>query len=117
MFPEGSKFPTEVARQAIAAIAPSLRKLSNQIEISGHTAAGSIYPNPRYGAWELSADRANVVRALLGEFGVPEDRIHSVSGRAASEPFFPDAPFLSGNERIEITVLYDNPPVPPGMAP
>jgi chemotaxis protein MotB len=117
MFPEGSKFPTETARQAIAAIAPTLRGLNNLIDISGHTAAGSIYPNPRYGAWELSSDRANVVRTLLGEFGVPEDRVNSVSGRASAEPFFPDAPFLSGNERIEITVLYQNPPVPPDMVP
>jgi chemotaxis protein MotB len=117
MFPEGSKFPTEQARQAIAAIAPTLRRLPNQIDISGHTAAGSVYPNPRYGAWELSMDRANVVRTLLGEFGVSDERIHSVSGRANTDPFFPSAPFLSGNERIEITVLYQSPPVPPNLQP
>lgn len=117
MFPEGSKFPTEVAREVIAAIAPTLSRLPNQIDVSGHTAAGSVYPNPRYGAWELSIDRANVVRGLLGEFGVPDNRIHSVSGRADTEPYFPSAPFLSGNERIEITLLYQAPPVPPDMEP
>ena len=117
MFPEGSKFPTEAARQAIAAIAPTLQRLPNQIEISGHTAAGAAYPNPRYGAWELSMDRANVVRALLGEFGVGDDRIQAVTGRASTEPFFPGAPFMSGNERIEITVLYQSPPVPPDLQP
>lgn len=117
MFPEGSKFPTEVAREVIAAIAPTLSRLPNQIDVSGHTAAGSVYPNPRYGAWELSIDRANVVRGLLGEFGVSDSRIHSVSGRADTEPYFPNAPFLSGNERIEITLLYQAPPVPPDMEP
>ena len=52
MFPEGSKYPTEQARQAIAAIAPTLNKLPNQVEISGHTAAGGNYPNP---LWRLGA--------------------------------------------------------------
>ncbi len=117
MFPEGSKFPTEAARQAIAAIAPILGKLPNQIDISGHTAAGGTYPNPRYGAWELSSDRANVVRAILGEFGLADDRIHSVAGRATAEPFFPNDPYLSGNERIEILVLNEAPPVPPDLEP
>jgi chemotaxis protein MotB len=117
MFPEGSKFPTEAARQAIAAIAPVLSKLPNQIDISGHTAAGGTYPNPRYGPWELSSDRANVVRAILGEFGLGDDRIHAVAGRASAEPFFPNDPYLSGNERIEILVLNEAPPVPPDLEP
>jgi chemotaxis protein MotB len=117
MFPEGSKFPTETARQAIAAIAPILGKLPNQVDISGHTAAGGAYPNPRYGPWELSSDRANVVRAILGEFGLPEDRIHAIAGRGAAEPFFSNDPYLSGNERIEILVLNEAPPVPPDLAP
>ena len=112
MFPEGSKYPTEEARQAIAALGPILQKLSNQITISGHTAAGGTYSNPRYGSWELSADRANVVRSLLGEFGLADDRINSVSGRSTSDPFFPNDPYQAANERIKITVLNEAPPVP-----
>lgn len=112
MFPEGSKYPTEEARVAIAALGPILQKLSNQITISGHTAAGGTYSNPRYGSWELSADRANVVRSLLGEFGLADDRINSVSGRSTSDPFFPNDPYQAANERIKITVLNEAPPVP-----
>lgn len=117
MFPEGSKYPFEVTRMAIAAIAPILQKLPNQIAISGHTAAGATYSNPRYGAWELSSDRANVVRTLLGEFGLNEGKVSSVVGHATNEPFFPNDPYMAANERIKITVLYEAPPVPPGMAP
>jgi chemotaxis protein MotB len=117
MFSPGSKFPTELARKAIAAVAPVLARLSNQIEITGHTAAGGSYPNPRYGQWELSTDRANVVRGILGEFGLAEDRVSAVTGRGAAEPIFPNDPYLSGNERVEITVMYEEPPVPPGMKP
>jgi len=115
MFPEGSKYPTEQARQAIAVLGPILQKLSNQITISGHTAAGGTYANPRYGSWELSSDRANVVRALLGEFGLSDDKVSSVSGRASADPFFPNDPYQAANERIKIVVLNQAPPVPPDM--
>jgi chemotaxis protein MotB len=117
MFPEGSKYPYEVTRKAIAAIAPILEKLPNQISISGHTAAGSRYDNPRYGAWELSSDRANVVRGILSEFGLNEQRIDAVSGRATAEPYFPNDPYLAANERVRITLVYEAPPVPAGMKP
>lgn len=117
MFPEGSKYPYEVTRKAIAALAPSLQKLSNQITVSGHTAAGAVYDNPRYGAWELSSDRANAVRAILAEFGLSEDRIRSVTGNASAEPLFPNDPYLAGNARVQITVRYEAPPVPAGLAP
>ncbi|MDX6767091.1 MAG: flagellar motor protein MotB [Candidatus Methylacidiphilales bacterium] len=117
MFPEGSKYPFEATRKAIAAIAPVLQQLPNQISISGHTAAGSRYDNPRYGAWELSSDRANVTRAILSEFGLRDDRIDAVTGKATAEPFFPNDPYLAANERIKIVVLYQAPPVPAGMKP
>ncbi len=117
MFPEGSKYPFEATRKAIAVIAPILQQLPNQISISGHTAAGSRYENPRYGAWELSSDRANVVRGILSEFGLKEERIDAVTGRATAEPYFPNDPYLAANERIKITLLYESPPVPAGMQP
>jgi chemotaxis protein MotB len=117
MFPEGSKYPLEAARRAIAAIAPILQKLPNQIAISGYTSAGARYTNPHYGAWDLSTDRANVVRDILGEFGLTDDHIASVAGRATTDPLFPNDPYLAANDRIEITVLYQSPPVPPGLKP
>jgi chemotaxis protein MotB len=117
MFAEGSKYPFEQTRAAIAAIAPVLQKLPNQIRISGHTAAGSTYDDPRYGAWELSSDRANVVRQILHEFGLSDDHIQSVVGRAASDPLLPSDPYLSANQRITITLLNAAPPVPPDLRP
>jgi chemotaxis protein MotB len=117
MFPEGSKYPFEPTREAIAAIAPILQRLPNQITISGHTASGAMYDNPRYGPWELSSDRANVVRTILGEFGLSDDRIQSVVGRSTSESFFPNDPYLAANERVKITVLHSAPPLPPNFQP
>ena len=117
MFPEGSKYPYEMTRKAIAAMAPSLEKLPNQIQISGHTAAGGSYDNPRYGPWELSFDRANVVRQILEEFGVSGDRIQSVVGRGDADPFFPNDPYLSANQRVSILLINEQPPVPVNLKP
>ncbi|HZY51360.1 MAG TPA: flagellar motor protein MotB [Devosia sp.] len=117
MFPEGSKYPFEMTRKAIAAMAPLLEKLPSRIRISGHTAAGGTYDNPRYGPWELSFDRANVTRQILEEFGVSDDRIESVVGRADADPFFPNDPYLSANQRISITLLDEKPPVPIDLKP
>lgn len=117
MFPEGSKYPYEITRKAIAAIAPVLAQLPNQIRITGHTAAGSRYDDPRYGKWELSSDRANVVRSILEEFGLNADRIDSVVGKADSEPYFPNNPYLDANQRVSILIMNEEPPVPPELTP
>lgn len=117
MFPEGSKYPFEETRKAIAAMAPALARMPNQIRITGHTAAGITFTNPRYGRWELSADRANSVRAILEEFGVPADRIFSVVGRGDAEPFFPNDPFLATNQRVSILLVREDPPVPVELQP
>jgi chemotaxis protein MotB len=117
MFPEGSKYPYEMTRKAIAAMAPSLEKLPNRIRISGHTASGGTYDNPRYGPWELSFDRANVARQVLEEFGLSDDRIESVVGRADADPFFPNDPYLSANQRVSILLIYEKPPVPVDLKP
>ncbi|HUV32939.1 MAG TPA: OmpA family protein, partial [Devosiaceae bacterium] len=117
MFPEGSKFPFEATRSAIAVMAPIISRLPNQVRITGHTAAGGVYGNPRYGARELSADRANVTRRILEEFGLAPERIHSVVGRASADPLFANDPYLASNQRISILVLYEEPPVPSTLEP
>jgi len=117
MFAEGSKYPFEITRKAIAAIAPILQQFPNEVMIAGFTASGSKYSDPAYGAWELSMDRADVVRQILGEFGLGNEHVHSVIGRAESEPLLPDDPYLASNSRVEITLLYKPPPVPPNMSP
>ncbi len=117
MFPEGSKYPYEVTRQALAIMAPILKKLPNQIRVTGHTAAGATYQTASYGAWELSSDRANVVRRLMEEYGLPSERIFSVVGKGDAKPLFPNDPYLSANRRISILVMQESPPVPTQLQP
>jgi len=117
MFPEWSKYPYEATRQAIAVMTPILKSLPNQIKVTGHTAAGASYRTAAYGPWELSSDRANVVRRLMEEFGLPSERIFSVVGKGDADPLFPNDPYLSANRRISILVMQENPPVPIELKP
>jgi chemotaxis protein MotB len=87
-------------------------ELPNRLAIAGHT-DGSPPSNPRQSNWELSADRANASRRVLQASGVPSARISSVSGKADSEPLFPDDPTLPGNRRVSITLLREAPVLPP----
>jgi chemotaxis protein MotB len=117
MFPEGGKEPYDRTRRLIRKIAGPLRALSHRITISGHTAASRLPPRPGYGPWELSADRANAVRQILEQEGVPPARIFMVAGRADTEPLFPDDPFIAANRRVTITVLQEQPALPVGFKP
>jgi chemotaxis protein MotB len=117
MFPEGSKEPYERVRAALAQLAPTLRALPQRIAIAGHTAESQANPQPDYGPWEISADRANAVRRILAENGVPMDRFYSIVGKADTEPLYPDNPFLPANRRITITLMSEPPPLPSDAAP
>lgn len=112
MFPEGSREPYARVRSALTALVPTLRELPQRIAITGHTASSDSAVPLNYGPWEISADRANAVRRILAEGGVPADRFFSVSGRADTQPLYPDNPYLPANRRISITLMSEPPPVP-----
>jgi chemotaxis protein MotB len=117
MFPEGSKEPYERTRQIIAKIAAPLKALPYRVSITGHTSASQTPPQGDYGPWDLSADRANAVRRILEEEGLPSNNIYSVSGKADSDPLFPDDPYIAANRRVTITLMKEAPPVPPDLKP
>lgn len=112
MFPEGSREPYERVRSALVQLAPVLRALPQRISVTGHTAVSQSKPGPNYGPWEISADRANAVRRILAESGVPADRFHSIVGRADTEPLYPDNPFMPANRRVTILLMSEPPPMP-----
>ena len=117
MFPDGSKEPYERTRRILRKIAPVLKAMPYRISITGHTAASNVPDKPGYGAWELSADRANAVRSILAAEGVPSGHIFQVAGKADTDPLFPDNPYLSPNRRVTITLMREEPPVPPDLTP
>ncbi len=117
MFPEGSKDPYERTRAILQKLAVPLKATPYRVSITGHTAASRITPLPGYGPWNLSADRANVVREILEEEGLPEANFYQIAGKADTDPLFPDDPFMAANRRITITLMREAPPVPPGLKP
>jgi chemotaxis protein MotB len=117
MFPEGSKDPYERTRQIIQKIAGPLKATPYRVSITGHTAAAKTPPRPEYGPWNLSVDRANSVRQILQEEGLPSASIYAVAGKADSDPLFPDDPYMAANRRVTITLMREAPPVPPDLKP
>jgi len=117
MFPEGSVKPYDRTRLVLEAMAPALRRLPNRVSVTGHTAAARPGSVPTTDPWSLTAGRALSVREILSGAGVPNDRFTSVTGRADTEPVFPDNPDLPANRRVTITLLNAEPPLPPGVHP
>jgi chemotaxis protein MotB len=117
MFPDGSKEPYERTRRLLERLAIPLKQTPLRISITGHTAAGFVPSRSDYGAYDLSADRANAVRRILQQEGLPGAHIYAVAGQADNQPLFPDDPSLSANRRVTITLMREDPAVPPDLKP
>ncbi len=117
MFADGSKQPYDRTRRLIEKLAIPLKQTPLRVSIAGHTAAGFVPMRGDYGAFDLSADRANAVRQILEREGLPAGHIFAVSGKADTQPLFPDDPSLAANRRVTITLMREDPPLPPDLKP
>ena len=112
MFNQGSAQPNDRAKLLLRAISKVINQLPNRISIYGHTSA-NVGGGKAEGDWMLSGGRADASRRVLQSAGVDPDRVYQVSGKAASEPLYPDDPSLPGNRRIAIVLLREAPVLPP----
>ena len=117
MFADGSRQPYDRTRRLIEKLAIPLKQTPLRVSITGHTAAGFVPVRGDYGAFDLSADRANAVRAILEREGLPAGHIFAVAGKADTQPLFPDDPSLAANRRVTITLMREDPPLPPDLKP
>lgn len=117
MFADGSKVPYDRTRRLIQKLAGPLKATPLRVNIAGHTSAGFVPARGDYGAFDLSADRANVVRQILEREGLPPSHIFAVAGKADGQPLFPDDPTLPANRRVTITLMREAPPLPPDLKP
>lgn len=115
MFREGSVDPYARTRTVLEALAPTLRRLPNQLSVTGHTATARPGSVAGVDPWRLTTGRALAVREILWGAGFPNDRFTSVVGRADTEPAFIDNPYLAPNRRVTITLLNHEPPLPPNL--
>lgn len=100
LFPLGSAEPIPRSREILAELANLLKRVPNDIVIGGHTDARPFQGNGSN--WTLSAQRADRVRQLLEEHGVPSKRIASVVGYADRQLFDPKNPYAEENRRITL---------------
>ncbi|WP_232628980.1 OmpA/MotB family protein [Methylobacterium sp. Leaf118] len=114
MFPEGSTRPYDRTRRLLERLAPTLQRLPNRIAVTGYTATPRPGSRDTAPPWELSANRAITVREILAGAGLPDNRFASVTGKADTEPMFPDNPYLAANRRVTVTLLSEPPPTPGG---
>jgi len=117
MFADGSKVPYDRTRRLIQRLAAPLKATPLRVSIVGHTASNFVPTQSDYGAFDLSADRANAVRQILEREGLPPAHIFAVSGKADTQPLFPDDPSLSANRRVTITLMREDPALPPDLKP
>src|SRR5260221_2104625 len=117
MFADGSKVPYDRTRRLIQKLAVPLKATPLRCNIAGHTSANFVPARGDYGAFDLSADRANVVRQILEREGLPPSHIFAVAGKADGQPLFPDDPTLPANRRVTITLMREAPPLPPNLKP
>ena len=114
MFADGSKVPYDRTRRLIEKLAAPLKATPLRISIIGHTAAGFV---PRAAIMALSICRPTApmpcARFSSGK-GLPPAHIFAVSGKADTQPLFPDDPSLAANRRVTITLMREDPPLPPG---
>ena len=116
MFDPGSIKPNDRAKILLRAVSKIAARLPNRVTISGHTSANAD-GKKQQSDWQLSAGRADASRQIMQEAGIDPDRIYQVSGKAASDPLFPDDPSLPGNRRIAIVLLREAPVLPPDHHP
>jgi chemotaxis protein MotB len=93
-------------KKILNAIAPTLAKLPNNIEVDGNTnqlkAKTTYYPS----GWELSAARASTVVRYFTSHGLAKDRMSAV-GFSDTHPLIPasDPRSVTLNRRVDVIVL------------
>lgn len=113
MFDNNSAQPNERARVLLRAVSRVINQLPNRVTITGHTSAAAGQRRASApGDWSLSSSRADSSRLILQGAGVDPDRVYQVSGKAGSDPLYPDDPTLAGNRRIAIVLLREAPVLP-----
>jgi chemotaxis protein MotB len=106
-FETGSAAPNPRGVQILALLARELGALPNAVRIEGYTDARPYAGNSAYTNWELSADRANAARRVLGRSGLGADQVVQIRGLADHDLRDPAHPYSACNRRITITMLIE----------
>ena len=103
MFVEGTAKPYRILLDLVRLVSEATNLVRNKIAVEAHVrSAPVVMLAPQ--SWEVSSQRANVVRSLLEKHGTASERLARVTGHADRELVSSD-PRDIRNNRIEIIVL------------
>lgn len=106
LFSVGSTTPTDYVRKIVDTLAAILRNNASSISVAGHTDSNN-YGMGSYDNWNLSTDRAQVIRKRLEFAGISPQRFVCIEGYADTQLKYPADPSASMNRRITITLLQE----------
>jgi chemotaxis protein MotB len=104
-FQTGSAVPSPAGTALFQLLGSELAKLPNAVVIEGHTDARPYASRNGYSNWELSADRANAARHIMGQGGLNDAQVQQVRGFADRRLRVPSDPLAPSNRRVTITML------------
>ncbi len=104
LFEKNSAKPTAWGTFVLQNLAWLAEHNNLRMTIDGHTATGFVPISKDYGAWELSADRANASRRLMEFYAVDPQKIERVTGYADTRPLPKLSPESESNQRITISL-------------
>uniref|UniRef100_Q07ID8 OmpA/MotB domain protein n=1 Tax=Rhodopseudomonas palustris (strain BisA53) TaxID=316055 RepID=Q07ID8_RHOP5 len=116
MFRQGSAVPYDWTRVLIEKLAVPLKATALRISIVGHTSSTETARGDR-DVFELSVLRADAVRRILKQQGLPTSQLFVVAGKGDREPLFSDDPTMAANRRVTIALMYDDEALPPNLRP
>jgi chemotaxis protein MotB len=95
--------PELVTTMLLSMMGRVLSVVKNEVAVSGYVRSEPlvVVDNP---VWDLSTQRADTIRKMLEDSGVPSNRIQRVTGYADRKPAFRN-PMAVRNNRVEIILL------------
>ncbi|WP_420550067.1 flagellar motor protein MotB [Curvivirga sp.] len=106
LFEENTDELTRYSRQLLAVVGSIMSSLPNEVEITVHTERNGFIRDDDYTNWELSTDRAFVIREWLVNAGLPDSKIVTVRGKGASDLLDPRYPGSIRNRRLAILLTF-----------
>jgi chemotaxis protein MotB len=91
--------------EILGKIAPVLARLSNQIQVHGHTDARPFPAGSGRSNWQLSFERADRARAILEKSGLRNGQVSGVFAHGATALMKPEEPFAAENRRLSILAV------------
>ncbi len=105
LFEDNTATPTPLLVDLARLINGVSRAVTNEVAVEGHVSAEPVVI-AQSAVWAMSAARADAMRALMADNGMPDDRLRRVTGHADREPVVSD-PMSTRNDRLEVILLRD----------